>query len=336
MTFKKWTSIENHYQNKTIDHFMMRYGGELNKVMYAIFEKIDGANFSATFYPEGRWQFARRSGMIPSDETFYDYKSAFQTDDMRKFFELVSVYCMAHKRTLQFVGELYGQGIQKRIYYGPDKYWRYYAVYEHISGDEVNLLTLGEMQTLVDNIAGSDIKSRLKIMYAYNAPILKIVTGLEEALKFDININSTLTPEGYDKENLMEGIVIRPIDKDYFLGLPDESSMLILKKKNPNFDDKNKVKKERVAFNVSEDLQSLYDKTIGYVNENRTADLYSKFGMIPAITFLGRFIGHYMKDVHSDIMKDYPLDFDNLSKNDQKWLMKQFTPLIKAELMKDL
>jgi len=335
MTFKKWTSIENHYQNKFIDHFMTRFGGELKRIDYSISEKLDGANFSITFYPEGRWQFAKRSGLVKSDESFYDYKSAFQTDETRKFLELVSTYCMSHNRTIQFVGELYGQGVQKRIYYGPDKYWRWYAIYEHISEDEVKLLAPIESQVLIDNITGNDIKARLMI-YHFHTPILKIVRGLDEALEFDININSVLTPADYDKPNLMEGVVIRPIDKNYFLGTPGDSSMLIIKKKNPDFDDKNKVKKERVQFNISEDLQSLYDKTIGYVNENRTADLFSKFGVIPAITQLGRYLGYYMKDIHADIMKDYPLDFDNLEKNDQKWLMKQFTPLIKAELIKEL
>ena len=334
MTFKKWMSIENHYQNKYIDHFMMRYGGELKGAKFVITEKLDGANFSITFYPEGRWQFARRSGLVPSNETFYDYKSAFQTDEAKKFLELVSIYCMVHKRTLQFVGELYGQGIQKRIHYGPDKYWCWYHVYEHV-GEEVLILTPAEAEVLVDNITGNDIKDNA-LIYEMHVPILGIVIGLEEALEFDINIDSKLTPEDYDKPNLMEGIVVRPFDKNYFLGVPGDSSMLILKKKNPEFDDKNKVKKERKQFNVSEDLQSLYDKVIGYVNENRTADLYSKFGIIPAITFLGKYIGYYMKDIHEDIMKDYPLDFDNLEKTEQKWLMKQFAPLIKAELMEDL
>jgi len=311
----------------------MRYSGELNETMFSITEKLDGANFSITFYPEGRWQFAKRSGLIESDESFYDYKSAFQTDEAKKFLALVSEYSMTHKRTLQFVGELYGQGVQKRIYYGPDKYWRWYAVYEHI-GEEVNILTDGEAKELAENINGGF--SSDNIIDKFYVPILGVVLGLEKALEYDINKNSLLTPDYYDKPNLMEGVVIRPLNKDYYFGIPGDSSMLIIKKKNPNFDDKNKVKKERKQFNVSEDLESLYDKTIGYVNENRTADLFSKFGVIPAITQMGRYLGYYMKDIHADIMKDYPLDFDNLEKKEQQWLMKQFTPLIKAELMKEL
>ena len=329
MAFKKWTSIENHYQNKFIDHFMQRYGGELKHETFVITEKVDGANFSVIFYPDGHCEFAKRSGLV--DDGFYDYKSAFQTDEMEKFIARVSAFCIFNKRTIQFVGELFGQGVQKRVYYGPDKYWAWYAIYEHLKDETVknfNIIEIGELQGLImkqNNLNINDCMA--KGFYA--------VVGLEKALEFDIMKNSLYTPEDYNKENLMEGAVIRPLN-NYHLGVPGDSSMLIIKKKNPDFDDKNRVKKERKTFNVSENLQSLYDKTIGYVNENRTADLFSKFGKIDAITEMGKYLGFYSKDVHSDIVKDYPLDFDNLEKTEQKWLMKQFISAIKEELRKEL
>ena len=157
------------------------------------------------------------------------------------------------------------------------------------------------------------------------------IYGLEESLEFNINQNSYYTPKEYDKENLMEGVVIRPYN-NYYLG----DDLFIIKKKNPNFDDKNVVKKERVKFNITEDLQSLYDKVIGYVNENRTADLFSKYGKINSITQTGMYIGYYSKDVLEDIKKDYPLDFDNLGKKDRNWLMKQLVIEIKNEIRKEL
>ena len=64
MPFKKWTSIENHYQNKNIDRFMDHFGGELNKELFVITEKIDGSNFSITFTPDGKFECAKISGPI--------------------------------------------------------------------------------------------------------------------------------------------------------------------------------------------------------------------------------------------------------------------------------
>lgn len=331
MAFKKWTSIENHYQNEFIDHFMNHYGEEFKRESFVVTEKIDGANFSVIFYPECRWQFAKRNGIIASDESFYNYKDAFQTDGMRDFLNAVSTYCLKNKSTLQFVGELYGQGVQKRVHYGEGRYWNWYAIYEHLEDETVknfNYIEIDELQSQIKKETELDIMdSRVKSF--------DIIVGINNAIEFNIMKNSLYTPEDYDKENLMEGVVIRPIHNFYF-GIPGKTSMFIIKKKNSDFDDKNKVNKERVKFNITEDVQSLYDKVCGYVNENRTADLFSKFGVISEITQFGRYLGYYMKDIHEDIMKDYPLDFENLDKKEQKWIMKQFTSKIKKELMKEL
>jgi Rnl2 family RNA ligase len=328
MKFKKWSSIENHYNSKFINGFLKKCGGQLlNNERFIITEKIDGSNFSVIFYPEGYWQFAKRSGIIV-DEPFYDYKVAFQPESKKNFLESVSNYCVKTKKTLQFVGELFGQGVQKRVYYGPDKYWVWYAIYEHIAYNKTNNLNYREILRVVDDIK---IEIGFDIMDCF-IHVLDEVIGIDKSLEFDINQNSFYTPNNYDKPNLMEGIVIRPMN-NYWI---DERSMLLIKKKNPNFDDRNKVKKEKKLFNVSEDLQSLYDKVIGYVNENRTADLFSKVGPISSMSQFGEYLGMYSKDIHEDIMKNYPLDFDNLERKEQKWLIKQFTPLIKEELMKEI
>jgi len=327
MAFKKWSSIENHYNNKAIARFQERFYGELKSERFLISEKIDGSNFSVIFNNKGGWQFAKRNSLISNDESFYNFKSAFESEEMGKFFFMVSSYCSEKNKTLQFVGELYGQGVQKRVYYGPDRYWRWYAIYDHITYDNVKNLSVKEMNELGDDI---DSEYSYDIDY-FRAHVYKTIYGLEEALEFDINKNSFYTPEGYDKENFMEGVVIRPFN-NYYLG----DDFLIIKKKNPKFDDKNVVKKERVKFNITEDLQSLYDKVIGYVNENRTEDLFSKYGMIDSVVQTGMYIKFYSQDIIEDIKEEYPLEFDNLGKKDRNWLMKQLVIEIKNEIREHL
>jgi Rnl2 family RNA ligase len=279
---------------------------------------VHNSNFSTIFYPEGYIQFARRSDIL-SDDNFYDYKSAFQDENWSSFAGNVIDYCFKNQVILQFVGELFGLGVQKRIYYGPGRYWKWYAIYSSKKGSEdIKNLDYIEMYSLMEKI---------DLIKDYFIEPLKIVDGLDEALQYDIKINSLFTPEGYDKENLMEGVVIRP-EHNYRVG----ESLFILKHKNEKFKD-NHAPKPKKIFNVSEDFNSLYEKVSQFINENRTADLFSKYGPIDSMKDFGKYLGYYSKDVYEEMIKFYPLDYENLEKEEQKILKKKITSLIKDELM---
>jgi Rnl2 family RNA ligase len=283
---------------------------------------VHNSNFSVIFYPLYYLNFAKRSGIIESGDNFYNYKEAFQGEEWESFCNAAFEYCSYTGKTIQFVGELYGQGVQKRVWYGPGRYWKWYAVYELLEDDKFKNYNFSEMKDLMEN----GIKPSKDF---FLSPFV-IASSLKEALSFDININSSFTPEGYDKKNIMEGIVIRPVN-NYFIG----SELFILKLKNKEFQD-NHAPRERKVFNIKEDLQTLYDKVSIYVNENRTQDLFSKYGIIESMKEFGTYLGYYSKDIHEEIMKYYPLDFENLEKEEKTWLHKQLSNLIKEELMKEL
>ncbi|MAH42159.1 hypothetical protein CL614_00300 [archaeon] len=327
MPFRKWTGIENSYNSKFIDGFLEVHP-KLKTERFFITEKIDGANFSIVFFKEGRIQFAKRSGWIESDESFYNYKAILQDPLMEKFVEVMKEFCMKHERTIQFVGELFGLGVQKRVYYGDGRYWRWFGIYEHTNGEFKNL-DISEMQLLADNIYNDFDEFDIDEL---RTVILDIVDGFNEAVSYMINFDSLYTPEDYDKENLIEGVVIRPLH-NYWMG---DHNAFIIKKKNEKFKDNQRAPKEKKTFNVSEDLQSIHDIAIGMVNENRTADLFSKHGPIEKMSQFGDYIGFYMKDITDEIKKLYPLDFSNLSKVEQKWLHKQVVTLAKEELKNNL
>jgi Rnl2 family RNA ligase len=314
--FKKWVSIENTHNEKFIRK-AIEGNNDIKNMMFTVQEKIDGANMSVIFYPDGHTNFAKRSDVIKKDDNFYNYKDAFKGENWDLFQEAALEYCFKTNKTLQFIGELYGLGVQKRIFYGTGKYWKWYGIYE--LNDENTILVNYENTLKYIN----DIKPS-KYFYL---PVLKICT-LDEALSYDIEVNSTFTPEDYNKKNIMEGIVIRPVE-NVFIG----TDLFILKLKNKDFMDRHLPKEKKEPFNVKEDLQSLYDKVSSFVCPNRTTDLFSKYGPIESMKDFGKYLGYYMIDINEEIKKYYPLDFENLEKEEKKWLHKQITLLIKKEII---
>ena len=321
MNFTKWVNIEN-YSSKFIEKFLEVYP-ELTKETFIITEKIDGANFSIAFFSDGHFQPAKRSGWI--NDNFYNYKEIFKIEQVNTLIEVMLDYCQKKNKQIQFVGELFGYKVQDRIFYGNGRYWRWFAIYEINKEGENKNLNIEETFKLCDEINDEYF---FDIMSLY-VPIIGFIAGLERAAGICIEIKSALTPKDYNKQNFIEGIVIRP-SKNYILG----SDNFILKIKNERFKDRPKLNEKK--FNVSENAISLIEKIRDYVNENRTADLFSKYGKISDIKQLGEYIKFYVQDVLEDFLKDYPLDYANVPKDEQKTIRKSISAKIKEELFKRL
>ena len=321
MKFKKWSSIENSYREDFIKKFIA-HDPQLKEENFEITEKIDGANFSVSFTPTGEIGFYKRSGR--ADSGFYNYKSAFQDEKVKKFISLMQTYCIEEQRNLQFVGELFGRGVQKRLYYGEEVYWRWYAIYEHTENG-VRSFSPKEM-TIFEHSLFKRIGFSI---FDLRVPRIGVMS-LEEFLSFEPNFNSSLTPMEYTKENIVEGIVARPMN-NYSWG----EENFILKKKREGFSDR-APKKERKKMEISNELFDLIETARTYVNDNRTADLFSKHGKIEKMSKFGEYIGLYVKDVLEDFHKDYPLEYDNLDKPEKKVIHKFLVEDIKKQLMRSM
>ena len=318
--FRKWTSIENSHNRKYIQK-AISYVPELIKptCIYVITEKIDGANFSVIFTPQGEIQFARRTDFLKTGETFYNYQEVFKCKMWNSFKEEATEHAIKNNVTIQFVGELFGKGVQGRVYYGDGRYWKWFAIYETNSDGEMRIYDYNEMNYDIADIPHAE---------SFRIKTLAHIKGLNSALNFGINRDSIYTPEGYDKPNFMEGIVIRPYFNYYV-----NRSLFIIKLKNEKFRDLN-VPKEKKELHVSEQLQTLYDKVAGMVNENRLADLFSKYGMIEEMNQIGKYLGYYAKDVVDDMIKYYGDEYNALESDaERKWVKKQITTLIREELL---
>lgn len=289
MNLVKWTEIENHYRNKHIEKAVSFYPELLNE-RYVISEKVDGSNFQWALSPDGTVRCASRNNYLDMNGSFQgaNIQSLYQAHNYL-LSELLSD-AMYTGKEIRLYGELFGQGIQKRVDYGPQKRLVYFGLM--IDNEWQSFATLEYM-------LGSRGCSDLLV------PVLQIADGLQEALDFDTEFDSLLNDK---QDNLTEGVVIQPYAKVYLDG---NGSPFILKKKNEKFGEKQKT--ERI-FDM--EVMTLNAEFESYITENRLLAVFSKEGRIQSPKEIGKYIKLLLADAQDDFLKDN--DISHLDKQQQK------------------
>ena len=323
--FRKWKDIENSYRFDFIEKFVAKYPKLAVNEEYEITEKLDGSNFSITFHKDGHLQFSKRSGIAGDD--FYNYKEALKEEKTKDFVSAITSFCVKNLITIQFIGELFGREIQKRINYGNSIFWRWFAIYEFVK-EEAFFYTIQEQKEFIKCVfeeTDFDIWN-LKVP-EIGVRNIKDFPSFEEMLdSIDIRQNSIFTPYNV-KKNIMEGVVVRPIN-NYQMG----DAWFILKKKNPEFAD-NEPKKKKTPIEIKKEIRDMIDLGVAYVNKNRTHDLFSKYGRLDNMHLFGDYMKHYIKDVMEDFIKDNGHEFSKLEKKDKHIFSKAIMKEIKEELI---
>ena len=213
---------------------------------FEITEKIDGANFSILI-ENGEVKFARRRGVLAPDEKFYNYQQVIsELTDLIEYLKTLG-------DDVQLYGELYGKGIQNRIYYGEKQYFRWF------------MLRIGKFVPLkeADKILADflDLKVPVIETFAFNGSCQEFVDLLFEKIR-------SLDLEG------KEGVVIK--SREYPLCMIKYHTDLF-------------SWKEPSRFNT--DL----------INEERTKDLFAKYGEIKKFSQLEDYANYYLDDIKQDI-----------------------------------
>lgn len=309
MTYLKYPSIENHYREKYIN-MMLEHNPKVYDCAYVVQEKIHGANISFLFTPEeeggfpNRFQvFSRNNQLDPLSNEFYGLRDVLSEPDMVVFLQRVQRKTNRIGVPVRLFGEMFGGNIQKGVWYGPEKRILFFDM---MLGD--NFCTPTRMIDFMMSI--DQVKD-------WFVPIFDRTTSLEGALNLDIAKNSLLTPKNWEDTNIMEGVVIKP----YFDVVLDwNNKPFYLKKKNDDFKEKQKVAK--IVIEVDENVQSLKEECLSYVNENRINSLFSKMGPISDKKQIPEYLKAIHEDVMVDFMKDCGDDFEILDKKSQKYITK--------------
>jgi len=316
MEFKKYSSIENSYQNDFINSIIEQGFGDLD---YVVQEKVHGANLS--FITDGQNILsAKRTELILENEQFFNSRLV-QDNYQDKILALhAAVLKQFDTKTITIFGEIFGGGyphpsipkdgnaklVQRGIYYCP-------------TNDFFAFDILLDNEKYLDVETASQLFERFDFVYA--KPLFK--GFLKECLAFSNEFKTTI-PSEYSLPqldgNICEGIVIRPIQPSYL----QTGSRVLIKNKNEkwaennNYIDKAILSKLLHEKDLSEEAGFLCEEVYKLITQNRLTNLISKIGEVNHKKDLGRLLGLYNKDALTDFFKTYKERYDSLEKHESK------------------
>lgn len=302
MEFKKYSSLENSYRTgflqKIVDQGLD--GGD-----WVVTEKVHGANFS--FWCDGDTvKVARRSGF--TDGTFYNCQPVIDKykDKVLDLFN----YCCSTGDILVIYGELYGEGVQKGVFYSKEK--------DFVAFD-VNLNGVFLDKDFVNSV-----------VTLFNIPVAPVLYkgSFLDCLDFNNTFDSKV---GGIKNNTAEGVVIAPNHTKYLAN----GSRVIIKNKTSSFSEKaKKVKTKKPDIILTEDQQELYNTLTPYLCENRLKNVISKIGAVTNKDF-GKLQGLLVQDAQQDYAKDYEVDLQqcDIFKSLKKQLHKEAANVVRANFL---
>lgn len=300
MEFKRFSSLENSYRQNLIDK--VQYEGKDGGLWIAT-EKLHGANFS--FWCDGaEVKVASRTQFV--DGTFYNCQPVINkySDSVMSLFKLFN----GEHKELVIYGELFGGNVQKEVEYG-EKDFRAFD------------LTLdGVVQTKLNQRAWCEGVGIL------SAPFLHTGT-FAECLALSNTFKSTLTPEGYTEENTSEGLVIEPIEPNWF----NNGSRIYFKNKTEGFSEKKRKPKEHIVFELSDEESELMNELLTYNTTQRVSNVISKIGQVTNKDF-GKILGLTTQDLLEEFTKETEQDPKFIAESN--W--KSFLKLLQSEVGKEV
>lgn len=281
--FKKYTSIENHYQ----ESFLVHCPDVITT--WCVTEKIHGANFQV-YYDGENFLVGSRNHFIDSNDNFYglnDIIKNYKNSIMQIWHDMVV------DKPITLYGEVYGDGIQKGIKYS-----------------KIHKIKFFDMKVGEDYLP---YLNATKIFTEYHLPYVSVRQVIEGSLKAaietaDTRFNSEVAEGEYAslEDNLCEGVVIKPYFDEF---KSDRGARVIIKKKNEEFWEKSHTPKAKVKDDRFVDYKTDENAVMVYINQNRFDSVFSKDQYIK--TNFGDFIKAYTEDVVEDAAKDN-VEFKNL------------------------
>lgn len=300
--FKKYSSLENHYNSKFIEklYSLGLTGGE-----WVAREKIHGTNFSLIIERD-KVTCAKRTGPILPAEDFYGYEIVLKKYDkaIKGVQEVMDSISTSVPVTYQVFGEFAGGGIQKGVDYGEKDFYVFDIIINTESGDTyymsdyemqdfcntfgfkmAPMLGRGTFDALI--MIPNDLDS---VLAAYN------VTASEDLVEanncvFDANVIGDNTAEGY---------VLKPCFSKW---LPNGARVAI-KCKNSKFSEKKKSDKPiKTQVPLTEIDKNLLDVLACYVTLNRVNNVISKIGEIGPNDF-GKVTGLTVQDILEETSRE--------------------------------
>lgn len=281
MSFKRYNSIENSYQNKVIMKAISIFP-ELKTCKYVVQEKLDGANIQLYFEPNKEMRVGKRSGFINKDDNFNNIWNVLlkYQDTLNKFQSVAD----ETGDTFRLYGEIVGPSINRRVNYGEENTICFFDL-------EMNgfILTPENFEHMMKHMGIKEV-----------VPVIGYFDDLFKALDVPVEFDSKYINI---PNNPSEGVVIRPYGENSNMG---DGTRFILKKKSKAFAEK-ESKAHKTSEPPSNDVLRLQEEFKSYINNNRILSCFSKEGEIKDIKELGKYIKLIQQDAQEDFLKDNEL-----------------------------
>ena len=328
MRFQKYSSIENSYRIEFIERIKFE---AQDQGTWVVTEKIHGANFSI-WVNKTRTRIAKRTSLLGNNDNFYGVGRI--RDDLCEKVRLLYQGMKPRPKEIAVYGELFGgsyphpkvladpnaKKVQAGVWYSPrDEFMAY--------------------DLKVDGIF-MDFKTTAYLFENVMIPVVPIlyIGTFVDCLDFHNDHVSTVYKEyGLPRitGNIMEGVVIRPLNGDRYL---KRGERVIIKSKNSKFAEISKHKAPRKVIKLTGISKEAVDRAMPLINVNRYNAVISKIGEVSTKDF-GMILGLIIQDIHEELMKDtkFYINYQNLEKAERKLVHRIIAPevatLIRAELL---
>lgn len=306
MEFKKYPSLENHYQHKHIEKWFVKFP-ELPYEPFVITEKIDGANF-CIIITKNKIAHQKRSAILNPEAGFFNYQSVME--NCKEQVAKVQKWGVDHLTDeIRIFGEIFGEGIQKRVDYGVGKQFLPFEIW--VNGEP---LPFSQAQILLDQ---AGVKN-------WWVPVLGYAADYDSAMQFDLD-RETSVPRDNDSDVVnkkIEGVVIVPTLKVFKWDDKQDSSLFRIKFKSADFGDNPRGGKVQVPFKWSVDGHILAQAFIEKFSDNRKDDLISKMGPLESTPQLSEYIKAFIDDAKEDFLKDHLEAFKLIDDKEKKQIFK--------------
>lgn len=290
--FKKFPHISNDYQ---INVARVPFTEDMEHMKFIAEEKLDGANISFIFKPNGSCVLASRQQILGDwkQAEFFNVQSVFEDDIYNKFVEHFSNKAKEDDSTIQIYGELIGNRIMRRVFYGEKSKILFYDCL--LDGDD--WLTPKEFKEMLTEV---DFESLL-------VPEVWSCIGLVDALSGNNTFQSLINKDSKhffknNPENIAEGVVIKPYE---YVITSRVGERFLWKSKNKDFSEKHcKTASEKVQKEIDPEEQEARLKFLQYINENRVLSYFSKVGKIEKPSQMGDYIRAILEDAEQDFLED--------------------------------
>lgn len=307
MKFVKFPHIDDIYlirDFETIDERINDYQCRRlnNDDNWIVTEKIDGCNVSFLISKD-EIKMARRSAILKTNEKFYALNKYYPTVDpiLKKIQSLLE-----DNQAITVFGEYYGNGIQNRVFYGKECYFKMFAILK-FDGDEPVWTSYNEFKDfLLNKVFDGDIQQFEK----WTVPVLAKTKTFQQALDFGNTFTSTLTDTEHN--SVAEGTVIRP---NYVSGYVNGNAELIFKNKNKIFKESRYIAEPSGEVLRINDLRKIFASD--YCTENRMYSVFSKRGVPTDMALIKDYIKDFIDDALEDFVIDHP-EYNALEEKDQK------------------